>query len=353
VVTISDAVGLSTTSSVNVTVAGPAWLSTTSQATWNTATQVLTVTGAATIIADPGGAEPIVQASGTAAQITINPASGQLIHLGGLSLVDGATATVTSLGSARTATNERVIVLGIAGATVAPTFNIDSISTLDLTDNDLIDLYGSAASPYATIKGDIVQAADGGKWDKTGLTSSLAAANSSTYGLGYAEASTLGLTTFDGVTLGGNAVLVKYTLLGDANLDGTVNFNDFSIMQTHYGQAGDWSEGDFNYDGSVNFDDFSIEQNNYGQTIGVSGALASALKATTPVSTPTKTVSATHSSATAASKTAAVTKAGTSKPQSQKATIASPSATRRPATSTLTKPRALAAFTIAPQKKKH
>ncbi len=109
----------------------------------------------------------------------------------------------------------------------ATTFNIDSTSSLDLTDNDLIDLYGTAATPYGTIKGDIVQAADGGKWDKTGLTGWLRGANAGKYGLGYSEASTLGLTSFDGVTLGGNAVLVKYTLLGDANLDGTVNFNDF------------------------------------------------------------------------------------------------------------------------------
>jgi hypothetical protein len=86
---------------------------------------------------------------------------------------------------------------------------------------------------------------------------------------------------------------VKYTLLGDANLDGSVNFSDFSILQNHYGQAGDWSSGDFNYDGTVNFDDFSILQNNYGEqvraslVVGSSVASASSAAATTLTSKPT------------------------------------------------------------------
>ena len=97
--------------------------------------------------------------------------------------------------------------------------------------------------------------------------SSVAAENPGTYGLGYAEAAALGDTTFDGVTLGSNAVLVKYTLVGDANLDGTVNFSDYSILQNNYGLSSNWSSGDFNYDGMTNFNDFSSLQNNFGQSL--------------------------------------------------------------------------------------
>jgi hypothetical protein len=64
-----------------------------------------------------------------------------------------------------------------------------------------------------------------------------------------------------------------YTLAGDANLDGSVNFNDFSILQNHYGQSGDWSQGDFNHDGTINFNDFSALQNNYGQSVNVASPL--------------------------------------------------------------------------------
>jgi hypothetical protein len=75
------------------------------------------------------------------------------------------------------------------------------------------------------------------------------------------------VTSFDGLALGGNAVLVKYTLTGDANLDGTVNFSDFSILQNNYKQPCVWSGGDFNYDGTADFRDFSLLQNNYGQSL--------------------------------------------------------------------------------------
>jgi four helix bundle protein len=62
------------TASTSVTV-DPAWLSTSSLATWNTSTHVLTVSGATSIIADPGTDEPIIEASGASAVVTLNPAS--------------------------------------------------------------------------------------------------------------------------------------------------------------------------------------------------------------------------------------------------------------------------------------
>jgi hypothetical protein len=257
----------SVTGTATGTVSLPTWLGSGSVATWNPSTQVLTVTGAASIIADPGTDEPIIEASGSAAVVTLDPATGTDIHLGGLSLTDGASATVTSLGLARTITNYHLLVIGTPGATVAPTYTIDSTSTLDLADNDMAILYGSGTSPLLTVQSELSQAYDNKAWDKPGLTSSVAKGSSGVTALGLGEASTLGLSTFDGLTLGGNAVLVKYTLTGDANLDGTVNFNDFSIVQNNYNQSSVWSGGDFNYDGITNFNDFSLLQNNYGQTL--------------------------------------------------------------------------------------
>jgi hypothetical protein len=243
----------------------PSWL--TGAATYNTTTRTMFVYGAASIIADPGSAEPTIQAAGSADVVTLNPTSGTDIHIRGISLTGGASAVVTSLGVARTLSNYHLLVVGVSGATVAPMFTIDTTSTLDLADNDMAILYGTGSSPLSTVSADLSQAYDGGAWNKPGLTSSIAKTSSGVTALGYGEASTLGLSTFDGLTLGGNAVLVKYTLVGDTNLDGTVNFNDFSILQNNFSTPGNWTSGDFDYNGTINFTDFSLLQNNYGKTL--------------------------------------------------------------------------------------
>ncbi len=52
---------------------------------------------------------------------------------------------------------------------------------------------------------------------------------------------------------------------GDANLDGSVNFDDLLTLAQHYDQPGphEWSAGDFNADGFVNFDDLLVLAQNY------------------------------------------------------------------------------------------
>lgn len=235
----------------------PGWAASTSQANWNASTKSLVITGATTITADPGTDEPIITGSGTAAVLTINPTSNLQIHIGGLSLSNGASATLTSLGAARTMSNYRLLIIGTNGAAVAPTFAIDSTSTLDLADNDMIVLYGTGGTPFSSIRGDIAAAYHGRLWDKPGLTSSIARTNSGTYGLGYAEASVLGLNTFDGVTLGGNAVLVKYTVVGDTGLSGTVSLGDYNKVISDFNQPGNWTDGNFDFTGTVNLGDYN------------------------------------------------------------------------------------------------
>jgi chitodextrinase len=246
----------------------PTWVSSTSVATWNPATSVLTVTGATTITADPGAVLPTIIASGLSAVVTVNTTSDLKIHLGGLSLSNGASLTLASLGVARTEANHRVLVIGSASATSAPTFSIDATSTLDLTDNDLIDLYGGATSPMAGIRGQIQQASDGGLWDQTGLTSSIVKNGPSGFALGYAEASVLNISTFDGQALGGNAVLVKYTRPGDTNLQGSIGLADYTTVIRNYGVSSlNWTDGNYDFATAIGLSDYTDVILNYGITL--------------------------------------------------------------------------------------
>ena len=55
------------------------------------------------------------------------------------------------------------------------------------------------------------------------------------------------------------------TITGDANFDGLVNVNDFTVLASNFGQTGKgWLLGDFNFDGRVNVNDFALLASNFG-----------------------------------------------------------------------------------------
>jgi len=157
--------------------------------------------------------------------------------------------------------------------------NITNGTTLDLGDNDLIFDYDNngVADPAKTaqVMALIVSGFNGGVWNGTGLTSSAArsiAGNSAMpykTALGYAEAGKTGLGSFDGIPVDGDMLLIRYTLQGDANLDGTVNALDFNALASAFGSANPhWVNGDFDYNGNVNTGDFVSLSKNFGQSLG-------------------------------------------------------------------------------------
>jgi hypothetical protein len=54
-------------------------------------------------------------------------------------------------------------------------------------------------------------------------------------------------------------VLVKSTYDGDTDLNGVVDFDDYSRIDSGFNNGGtDWFHGDFDYNGHVDFDDYSL-----------------------------------------------------------------------------------------------
>jgi hypothetical protein len=188
------------------------------------------------------------------------------VRAGALS-VNGGTITVLANGTA-------------AGTSKVTSLSISSGATVDLTNNALV-IDHTGASAEAGLRPSLQSAYHSGGWDGAGLTSAFANGSSGpVLAIGVAEAADLGLPpTFGGISIDGDATLLRLTASGDANLDGKVNTLDFNNLAGGFGGAGRWFTGDFNYDGVVNSADFSILAANYGQTAPSSG---SALGATVP-----------------------------------------------------------------------
>jgi len=261
----------------------PFWLSPASAATWNASTHTLTVTGAATIQADPGADSPNIVENGAAAQLTINPAivgTVGFVNLGGVTLSNGAGITVPSVGAGRTHTNHDVIVIDAVGSTPG-TFSIDATSTFDLADNDMIVQQGDpvAIGNLIARARHVTAANGGGDWTGTGLTSSTAAAAAAPFSEPYLLASSLNGNLSNGgygswqagantLTLSPNDVLVKYTYNGDFDLNGMVDNNDAGVIGGDY-DGGVYTgfvylDGDMTGDGKIDANDAGLFGGIYG-----------------------------------------------------------------------------------------
>jgi autotransporter-associated beta strand protein/probable HAF family extracellular repeat protein len=149
---------------------------------------------------------------------------------------------------------------------------------LDLTDNDLI-LHSAAdtrADDADRIRNQLRQGANfahpGAFWTGNGIVTGLGGNGSTTYtavGLAVNDLALLGkgqngaiYSSFDGLDVGVNDVLVKYTYFGDADLDGAVTTNDyFQIDNGFLGKKRGWINGDFDYDGAVTTNDYFLIDN--------------------------------------------------------------------------------------------
>ncbi len=174
-----------------------------------------------------------------------------------------------------------------AGRTVLVTSTLAVAGTVDLSDGDLDVSRGSLAAVTALAAAGYA----GGTWAGTGLASSAAAADATHLtAVGViqdvgADGSTPLYTTFDGQPVAATDVLARYTVYGDANLDGVVNAADYLRIDAGYvNHLTGWQNGDFNYDGVVDGSDYTLMDNAFNQQIGSVGSPA-AMAATSTAET--------------------------------------------------------------------
>jgi len=125
---------------------------------------------------------------------------------------------------------------------------------LDLGTNEW-DIINVFTDPAAELRALLRQGLGG----KSGITSSAADAR---HNLGFID-------SFDGSVFATDAhsVEIKYTLYGDLNLDGKVDFTDLVLAAQNFGRTNaNWDQGDMNYDGKVDFSDLLKVVQNYGKS---------------------------------------------------------------------------------------
>ena len=211
-----------------------------------------------TILSSAGDDDVNVNPDGVGIARVLFSASGRF---GAIDIAAGGTAMVPE-GGTRTVTFTAVTVSG------------DGV--LNLNDNALIVDYATT-TPLTSITALLTAGYAGGAWNGTGAIHSTTAGATPGTALGYAEAGSLFTVfpaTFAGQQVDDSAVLVRYTLAGDANLDRAVNIGDFSLLAAAYNSPAGWSGGNFNYDADVNIADFSLLASAFNSALPAEAAAA-------------------------------------------------------------------------------
>ncbi|MBC8107446.1 MAG: hypothetical protein H7Z14_12710 [Anaerolineae bacterium] len=153
------------------------------------------------------------------------------------------------------------------GATVVKTRN----RSLNLTFlNGVLDLAGGAfisrAGGPITLDGfrsRIIAGRNGGAWNGTGaggaINSSLAATSLLADAVGYGLGSEIAISSIGGFSIAGGDVLLRYTFYGDTDLNGVVDFDDYSRIDAGFNNnRTGWVNGDCDYNDVIDFDDYSL-----------------------------------------------------------------------------------------------
>jgi aryl-phospho-beta-D-glucosidase BglC (GH1 family) len=170
------------------------------------------------------------------------------------------------------------------GSSAITSLSLNGSAIIDMTNNELLIDFGSGTDPIASVRSELISGYAGGTWTGPGIDSSVAAlpANSH-YAIGYADGA-------DHVVAGlsSGQIEIKYTLLGDADLDGAVTGSDFTALVANLGKSGrSWDQGDFDYDGSVTGSDFTDLVANLGQSAVLASSSEPATVSSSTVSSST------------------------------------------------------------------
>ena len=157
---------------------------------------------------------------------------------------------------------------GLSSAVLLPAVQFDGASgawqgTLDLTNDKLIvENSPTHAAAFATLQDQVAF----GRTNTAGIISTTLPPNSAIAVIDNGALATP-FTTFGGVAVDSNSILITVALLGDANLDGHVDLTDISTVLNDFGATSpNWTSGNFDGAATIDLTDLSDVLNDFGQT---------------------------------------------------------------------------------------
>ncbi len=245
--------------------------------------------------AGASGTMPVFFVPGSSAMNSLNAAAGVItVPAGVQSGINDATfssikisaGAKVQIASPTSVHSNRTLLVVTGSLSLAGTPNAWT-GTLDLGANDLDMKNGN----LATLNNQISQGSHEDWLGPGGIISSAAAADTTHLtALGVIQNSINGspsgstlYTTFDSTSVLNTDVLVKYTFVGDANLDGVVDGTDYSLIDNgEISKLTGWYDGDFNYDGQINADDYTLIDNAFNmQSTSLAARIAAAVRTPT------------------------------------------------------------------------
>ena len=205
-------------------------------------------------------------------------ANADALGTGGLTIANGAAALAQA---------------GLASAPSVASLTINGTGRLDVNDSALVVRNGGQAAVQQLTAYLKTGLENGGNfdWQGPGISSTEAfndniTAGSVLYGVGIlqnnlsaagsADGTTTDATpgneiytTFKGRTVALNDTLVRYTYMGDADLDGSVTGTDYSLIDGGFAfSLSGWLNGDFDYSGAIDGTDYALIDNAFAFQTG-------------------------------------------------------------------------------------
>ncbi|HUO09182.1 MAG TPA: hypothetical protein VM008_12820 [Phycisphaerae bacterium] len=225
-----------------------------------------TVTNNGSISLDPGASATFLAAlSG----------NGTILNNGAISIqANSSVARVSGFGALTLgsgSSSARLQLTTSGGTTTLSSLLLNNASSLDLTNNPLIvEAVSNHAGVLSTLRAKVLA----GQSASAGIFSSGLAPKTT---IALLDNAVSGFSTFGGVAVDANSILIAPELPGDANADGQVNLTDLSRVLNNFGKSSSaWTDGNFDNASTIDLTDLSDVLNNFGATNPGAGATLAA-----------------------------------------------------------------------------